>query len=1001
MQYKSIEDFYLHLPEEILQRAFELDYNSKIKKAIDSVKNNSTKLKKIMADRISRRKFIDFLYQEYNVAEKDYKSITDVLAMVDKDNIIESIIYVIHEYLDDNKLNMNFNLIANKVDELQKSNINDDNKVLKDNVLQLKNKLSDNNSSENGIKSIVVLKREREFFNIYPLAELQDNYIRTIEKSERQEKYPSYGNINVYVSYNSNLRNIDIDEEELKVFKFSKEDLNDTGLGSRYQIDEKYILDKNNFYSIEKDNIFEVIELMEDSKRIEYKFKNKIPIISNYYSKNDLYINNEEFIYGPFKTKDIGRGYELILSRNDYIINKYSINKNNIILGKIQNINYNESTKNIIWFKNNNIIKEEIDIISDKELIELLKEKIIELKPLYSKEEIQKFRENIYSIIDNRISNSRIERIRNMISQTEVTEEFISNELINIIGDLLEIDKEKKRLVEKILNNNENLRKLQNYSIVEDKVKAKEYKLELLEKNIDDKNIELNDLKIQIKDKRKELQEKNIDALITQNNEKIQHLEEEKKKLQLEISDLKQKYNLINNYIEIEEKVRQATRRAEEAEDEYQVFRKRADEWNNKIKELEEKFKRKLKEATSDCDSIAFDLSFQGLIANEMMKKAAEWGKKVSDDEFSKCIMKQSDIKKIVKIKEKTDVINYIYEKIKSKRNYSRNEIINIMMCISQGFLTIFAGEPGVGKTSICNIIADSIGLINNGVSDRYVEVSVEKGWTSKRDFIGYYNPLTKEFDKSNNLLFKSFNILDNEYKNGINDVPFYILLDEANLSPMEHYWADFMNVCDLNKDNRSISLGDGYAYNIPDTLRFLATINYDHTTENLSPRLIDRAWIIILDNNIIDIIHECKNIKEENSVILFEDIKNVFSYDSAKLNNSLDRIDTVLYQIYNLFRENNISISPRIQEMINQYLSVGYDLFEKTEITAKEFVALDYAISQKLLPKIDGYGEDYRKFLNNLEEIFDDNNMMKSKGITKRILDKGDKNMEYYQFFL
>ena len=123
-----------------------------------------------------------------------------------------------------------------------------------------------------------------------------------------------------------------------------------------------------------------------------------------------------------------------------------------------------------------------------------------------------------------------------MISQTEVTEEFISNELINIIGDLLEIDKEKKRLVEKILNNNENLRKLQNYSIVEDKVKAKEYKLELLEKNIDDKNIELNDLKIQIKDKRKELQEKNIDALITQNNEKIQHLEEEKKKLQLEIS---------------------------------------------------------------------------------------------------------------------------------------------------------------------------------------------------------------------------------------------------------------------------------------------------------------------------------------------------------------------------------------------------------------------------------------------------------------------------------
>lgn len=26
----------------------------------------------------------------------------------------------------------------------------------------------------------------------------------------------------------------------------------------------------------------------------------------------------------------------------------------------------------------------------------------------------------------------------------------------------------------------------------------------------------------------------------------------------------------------------------------------------------------------------------------------------------------------------------------------------------------------------------------------RYVPVSVERGWTSKRDFIGYYNPLSK-----------------------------------------------------------------------------------------------------------------------------------------------------------------------------------------------------------------------------------------------------------------
>ena len=32
-------------------------------------------------------------------------------------------------------------------------------------------------------------------------------------------------------------------------------------------------------------------------------------------------------------------------------------------------------------------------------------------------------------------------------------------------------------------------------------------------------------------------------------------------------------------------------------------------------------------------------------------------------------------------------------------------------------------------------------------LANRYVPVSVEKGWTSKRDLIGYYNPLTRRFE--------------------------------------------------------------------------------------------------------------------------------------------------------------------------------------------------------------------------------------------------------------
>ena len=443
MQYKNVEEFYLDLPDEVLEMAFKVDYNSKIKKSIDSVKKNSTKLKNITADEVSNRKFVDFLYKEYSIDKLEFKSITDVLGKVNKDNIVESMIYVIHEYLGEKKLNMNFNLIANKVEEIYKTYpLNDEKSLSVVNDVNLEERLTIKDTIETQVKSIVILEEKDDYFNIYPLAHIEGRKICVLEKNQRKEIYPSYGNINVYVPYSSRLRNYKIDERELKIFAFSKDGLKSTTLGSKYQIDDKYILNENNFYGIERENIFELIELLEDSQSIEYKLKNKQPIIVNYESKNNTYIRNSEFIYGPFKTKSTSVGYELVLNREDYIVEKYDINKNEgaIDLIELQLINYTDAPKSIIYFKNDNLIKEEIDIINDKELVRLLKEKVNLLNTIYSQNEIVKIRESIFSIIDNKLSSDRIQRIRMLVSETEITEEFILEELIDIIGKLLDID---------------------------------------------------------------------------------------------------------------------------------------------------------------------------------------------------------------------------------------------------------------------------------------------------------------------------------------------------------------------------------------------------------------------------------------------------------------------------------------------------------------------------------------------------------------------------------
>ncbi|WP_444483896.1 hypothetical protein, partial [Sutterella wadsworthensis] len=51
--------------------------------------------------------------------------------------------------------------------------------------------------------------------------------------------------------------------------------------------------------------------------------------------------------------------------------------------------------------------------------------------------------------------------------------------------------------------------------------------------------------------------------------------------------------------------------------------------------------------------------------------------------------------------------------------------------------------------------------------ADRYLPISVERGWTSKRDFVGYWNPLTKTFESVDDRRRDAFQALDAEARLG------------------------------------------------------------------------------------------------------------------------------------------------------------------------------------------------------------------------------------------
>ena len=72
------------------------------------------------------------------------------------------------------------------------------------------------------------------------------------------------------------------------------------------------------------------------------------------------------------------------------------------------------------------------------------------------------------------------------------------------------------------------------------------------------------------------------------------------------------------------------------------------------------------------------------------------WKNKIKTDTFSNETRKLHDLSYNGPTDKK--LINQLVERFKSVRNYDRNTVINLYICIIQNFLTVFAGEPGAGK---------------------------------------------------------------------------------------------------------------------------------------------------------------------------------------------------------------------------------------------------------------------------------------------------------------
>lgn len=983
------------LPEDILAKSIDkIDFrNRSERRKFERIKNLQTKTENLLKETYYRVQLVESIYLAYcnNQFEHESTDYNEILKTINSENYMSKIIYILHLccnetfdklYFEKFILSEHFQKALNNEWVIEEKNLNEE--LMED---------------KNMIYYVGIIELRNTFFNFKPLYTYNPNTkkIDKISNEELKSTFPLYGSINLAYEMHSesyiflnDLYSYHNDDNELRwyVVKIESSEIEDN---DNYGITKKLDLQKlyNNGEDL-SDRIFNISELgifriATPREAINNNsFSNMIIIMEKQYAKEELVLlqydeGDEKKYYGPFELQERSIDGEKYV-RPDSVAYKYILkyyNKDDFESVCFE-YNYPDEFVHIKHDAHNG------DVIPDDVLLKKFTESTNK-DILYSDpEEFQRLYSTSPFLADipAEIRDGRIHRIQNILNNTsdyETRKDEIISSFINRLDNKQLFD----MLGDKIKESN-------TYIDLQKEVEISREKEKSLESEKHEKEKKIIDLENQIKKKNNEIEE------IRSQQIKVSTSNEERN-----IEDLKAEIEALSKTKEgLEKDIKEKEKDIDEKKADFERRVVDCAKKKEELRDIESSMQKLISEKLSKADlNKMLNEAFDPYISNAMIEAAGSY-KLDEERKTYEHIANEMTENTNCSYMGRDELINTLVGGIQKFRKYSKNDIINMFICISQNFITIFSGEPGTGKTSICNIIADSLGLntfgyTNNICKNRYIPVSVERGWSSKRDLIGYYNPLTKKYDRSNSKIYDGLMILNEEKDKS--KFPYLILLDEANLSPMEYYWADFMRIADNSYEDALINIGMEKDIYIPETLHFLATINNDQTTEQLSPRLIDRAWIIKLPK--VAITESTDNIHSLfEHPILWEDLKKAFvTHESNEM-----ALRTLADQIYDLFDEHNLTVSPRIRMSIKNYVCVAQELMEdEVGICTKKEKSLDFAIIQKLLPKINGYYKDYERLFTSLMQICDENHLKMTNDALKTMQEFGTHGMGYCQYLI
>lgn len=285
---------------------------------------------------------------------------------------------------------------------------------------------------------------------------------------------------------------------------------------------------------------------------------------------------------------------------------------------------------------------------------------------------------------------------------------------------------------------------------------------------------------------------------------------------------------------------------------------------------------------------------------------------------------------------------------------YDEKLVIRFISALITKPFVILTGLSGSGKTKLAQAFVEWLCEDKS----QFCIVPVGADWTNREPLLGFPNSLTiGTYVKPDNRVLDTIIAATNDSKN-----PYFLILDEMNLSHVERYFADFLSTMESEDEISMHASNDSWngvpaKISLPKNLFVVGTVNIDETTYMFSPKVLDRANVIEFRVTA----EEMKSYLKEQAPLNLKVLKKRGTSMAADFiqianNKTLSVKDDKLIkdELINFFTSLKVSgaeFGYRSAAEILRFAGV-VNLLEPA--WSKEQI-LDAAIMQKLLPKVHG----------------------------------------------